>query len=278
MTVRDAETLDFEIKLLLEALYFRYRSDFRNYSVSSTRRRLTLAMTRMGFTSISQLQDKVLSDPEVYDRLLQFLTVPTSEMFRDPSYFLTLRKEILPLLATYPILKIWVAGCSTGEELHSIAILLKEEGLLDRSIIYATDINPRSLKAAEYGSFSLSEISKYTSSYQKSGGKRAFSEYYDVVGEQAIFHSELRATTVFADHSLATDSVFAEVQFVSCRNVLIYFNRELQDRAFQLFFDSLARRGFLGIGSKESVRFSSVSNEFEDAFPREKIYRKRASA
>jgi chemotaxis protein methyltransferase CheR len=197
-------------------------------------------------------------------------------MFRDPSYFLCLRKEVLPILATYPSLKIWIAGCSTGEELYTMAIMLKEEGLLSRSVIYATDINPKSLAAAEDGYFRAEEIPKFTKNYQAAGGKYAFSDYYEVVSDRVVFNPELKAGVVFADHSLATDSVFAEVQLVSCRNVLIYFNRDLQDRAFELFRDSLAYRGFLGIGSKESIRFSSVHGAFDDFSAREKVYRKRA--
>jgi len=275
---RSAPEIDFEIKLLLETLFFKFNSDFRDYSLASIRRRLGVAQARMGFSSISRLQDQLLNDPSVFDTLLQYLTVPTSEMFRDPSYFLALRKEVFPNLATYSSLKIWIAGCSTGEELYSIAILLDEEGLLSRSILYATDINPRSLKAAESGTYRLDYLAKFTANYQKSGGRRAFSDYYQVAGDHAIFQGRLREKVVFADHSLATDSVFAEVQLVSCRNVLIYFNRPLQDRAFRLFRDSLSYRGFLGIGSKESMRFSAVGQDFEDFLPREKIYRKRAVA
>jgi chemotaxis protein methyltransferase CheR len=197
-------------------------------------------------------------------------------MFRDPSYFLALRREVLPNLATYPSLKVWIAGCSSGEELYSVSILLREEGLLKRSILYATDINQKSLKAAESGSYPLDSLGKFNNNYLKSGGRGALSDYYQVTGENAVFSDELREKVVFADHSLATDSVFAEVHLVSCRNVLIYFNRDLQDRAFRLFRDSLVYRGFLGIGSKESMRFSQYNGDFEEFSPREKIYRKRA--
>jgi chemotaxis protein methyltransferase CheR len=274
MILRDQQTADFEVKLLLEALYFKYSADFRDYSPASVRRRLELAMKRMGLSTLSQLQDKVLSDPGAYDGLLQFLTVPTSEMFRDPPYFMAMRREVLPNLATYPSLKIWIAGCSTGEEVYSFAILLLEEGLLDRSILYATDINPNSLHAAESGRFPLSSMSRFTENYQRSGGKAAFSDYYKSCGDHASFADSLRKKVVFADHSLATDSVFAEVQLVSCRNVLIYFNRKLQDRAFGLFHSSLTHLGFLGIGAKETVRFSAYSNRFEEFLPEQKIYRR----
>lgn len=275
--MRDLDDVDFEIKLLLETIYHKFRSDFRSYSPASMRRRLTLAIGRFGIASISQLQDQLLANPDLYDRLLTYLTVPTSEMFRDPTYWACLRKEVLPILSTYPSVKIWIAGCSTGEELYTMAIMLQEEGLLNRTVIYATDINPKSLAAAEDGYYHLEEIPKFTKNYQAAGGKFAFSQYYEVVGDRAAFNPELKKSVVFADHSLATDSVFAEVQLVSCRNVLIYFNRELQDRTFELFRDSLAYRGFLGIGSKESIRFSSVSPGFDEFSQREKIYRKKAA-
>lgn len=275
---RSPDTIDFEIKLLLETIYFKYRSDFRNYSMASVRRRVGLALAHFGLETVSQLQDKLLAESSFYDALLQYLTVPTSEMFRDPEYFSVLRREVMPLLATYPSVKIWIAGCSTGEELYSMAILLQEEGLLARSILYATDINPKSLAAAEAGVFSLEQVRKFTGNYQKSGGRAAFSDYYKVEGDRAIFQPTLRAGVVFADHSLATDSTFAEVQLVSCRNVLIYFNRELQDRAFTLFRDSLAHRGFLALGSKESIRFSGLSSDFDDFSVKTRVYRKKARA
>lgn len=276
--IRTSETIDFEIKLLLEAIFFKYRSDFRHYSIASVRRRISLAMGSFGLESVSQLQDRVLEDASFYESLLQYLTVSTTEMFRDPSFFLALRTQVLPVLATYPSIKIWIAGCSTGEELYSTAILLKEESLLHRTILYATDINPRSLAAAERGVFSLDLIKKFTGNYQQSGGRAAFSDYYQVEGNLALFHPDLRANVVFADHSLATDSVFTEAQLVSCRNVLIYFDRELQDRALGLFRDSLSHRGFLALGSKESIRFSSVSNSFNDFSTKEKIYRLKGGA
>jgi chemotaxis protein methyltransferase CheR len=276
--MRDSETLDIEIRLLLEGIYQKYRSDFRDYTLSSVRRRLALALDHFGIATVSDLQARVLGDPEAYDRLLRFLTVPTSEMFRDPHYFRTIREEIVPILMTYPSVKIWIAGCSTGEEVYSFAILLKEEGLLHRTILYATDISQTSLKKAEAGMYSLDQIPLFTQNYQKAGGKAAFSDYYDVTLNAAVFDPSLRENVVFADHSLATDSVFAEVQLVSCRNVLIYFNRDLQTRAFRLFFDALSLRGFLGLGSKETIRFSPVSVAFDTFSERSRIYRKKGAA
>jgi chemotaxis protein methyltransferase CheR len=276
--MRDTETFDIETGLLLEGIYQKYRSDFRDYTKSSVRRRLALAIDHFGCATISELQARVLGDPEAYDQLLRFLTVPTSEMFRDPEYFLAIRREIVPLLQTYPSVKIWIAGCSTGEEVYSFAILLREEGLLPRTILYATDINPMSLRKAEAGIYALDQISLFTKNYQKSGGKAAFSDYYDVTLNAAVFDPSLRENVVFADHSLATDSVFAEVQLVSCRNVLIYFNRELQTRVFRLFYDALSLRGFLGLGSKETIRFSPMSAGFDTFSEKARIYRKKGAA
>ena len=264
-----------ELRLLIEAIYLRYNYDFRNYSGASLKRRVRQAQQQLDCATISALQERILHDPQAFMQLLQFLTIPVSEMFRDPGYFLALREQVVPLLHTYPSLKIWVAGCSTGEEVYSLAILLHEEGLLERSMIYATDINPHSLEKAEQGIFALRNLRTYTENYQKSGGQRAFSDYYSAAYDRVLFDKMLRRNVVFADHSLATDSVFAETQLVSCRNVLIYFNRELQDRALGLFHDSLCHRGFLGLGSKESLDFSAYAQQFEPLVRQERIVRKR---
>jgi chemotaxis protein methyltransferase CheR len=203
--------------------------------------------------------------------------VQVSEMFRDPSYFSAIRDQVVPLLRTYPSLKLWVAGCSAGEEAYSLAILLREEGLLQRSLIYATDINPRMLERAETGIYPIDRIAGFTVRHRESGAKSSLSDYYTAAYGRAIFDKSLREHIVFSDHSLATDSVFAEVQFVSCRNVLIYFDRPLQDRAVGLFRDSLCRHGFLGLGSKESLRFSGQASAFLPFVREEKIYQKAAS-
>lgn len=266
---------DFEIQLLLEAIYQKYSYDFRSYSMTSVRRRVATVLTHYGFKSVSGLQERVLHDPGFFSELLQFLTIPTSEMFRDPPFFMQMRESVLPILQTYPSLKIWIAGCSTGEEVYSYAILLHEAGLLDRTTIYATDINPRSLKKAEQGIFPLDKTRDYAENYRRSGGQNDFNDYLVADAKAVIFDRKLKENIVFADHSLATDSVFSEVQLVSCRNVLIYFNRELQNRALGLFKDSLVRRGFLGIGSKESLRFSGYEKDFEYFSQSEKIYRRR---
>lgn len=266
---------DIEIALLLEALYRRYHYDFRHYAGASIKRRLRQARTQLGFASFSALQDAVLHEPAMMPRLLDFLTVQVSEMFRDPDYFRAIREKVVPHLKTYPSLKIWIAGCSQGEELHSFAILFREEGLFDRTLFYATDINPAALEAAASGVYSLDRIRTFTENHQKSGGKSSLSDYYTAAYGRAVFDKSLRSKVVFSDHSLVTDAVFAELQFISCRNVLIYFDRPLQDRAVGLFRDSLARKGFLGLGSKESLRFSDHAGSFTDFVREEKIYQRR---
>ncbi|MGH9140876.1 MAG: CheR family methyltransferase [Vicinamibacterales bacterium] len=266
---------DIELQLLIDAIYLKYHFDFRGYSTASLKRRLRAAMTRFTCQTLSQLQDRVLHDPAAFPALLDFLTVPVSDMFRDPSYFRSMRETVVPLLRTYPSLKIWVAGCSTGEEVYSFAILLREERLLERTLIYATDINPQTLHKAEAGVYELERIAGFTENHRRSGARSSLSDYYTAAYGRAAFDKSLRKAVVFTDHSLATDSVFAEVQLVSCRNVLIYFNRELQDRAIGLFGDSLCRKGFLGIGSKESLRFSSHADAFTELVRQDRIFQKR---
>ncbi|MFL6658587.1 MAG: CheR family methyltransferase [Massilia sp.] len=275
MSNPDSTTI--ELRLLMEAIYLKYSYDFRDYSGSSQKRRVHHALHQMDCASISELQARVLHDPDAFMQLLQYLTIPTSEMFRDPSYFQALREHVVPHLHTYPSLKIWIAGCSTGEEVWSMAILLKEEGLLERAIIYATDINPQSLDRARKGVFSLERMRAYTASYQMAGGKRAFSDYYTAAYDNALFDRSLVENVSFADHSLATDSVFSETHLTCCRNVLIYFNRKLQERALGLFHESLCHRGFLGLGSKETIDFSAYAGSFQPLVKAERIYRKVAA-
>lgn len=267
-------TADIELRLLLEAIFLKYDYDFREYSQASLKRRVQQALRQFDCASISELQARVLHDANSFMQLLQYLTIPVSEMFRDPEYFLALRQHVVPLLRTYPSLKIWVAGCSTGEEAYSMAILLREEGLLERCMIYATDINPYSLDRARKGIYPLAQISGFTRNYQAAGGTGAFSDYYVAAYEGALFDKSLRDHLTFADHSLATDSVFAETQLISCRNVMIYFNKTLQNRALGLFHDSLCHRGFLGLGSKETLNFSNYAKDFETLLRDEKVYRK----
>ncbi|HET7794984.1 MAG TPA: protein-glutamate O-methyltransferase CheR [Rhizobacter sp.] len=267
---------DIELRLLVDAIYLKYHYDFRGYATASLKRRLSSAMARFGCQTLSQLQDQLLHDAAVFPALLDYLTVQVSEMFRDPGYFKTLRDEVVPLLRTYPSLKVWVAGCSAGEEVYSLAILLREEGLLERTLLYATDINPQALKKAEAGVYELAHIAQFTRNHQRSGARSSLSDHYTAAYGRAVFDKSLRKHIVFSDHSLATDSVFAEVQLVSCRNVLIYFDRTLQDRAVGLFREALVRKGFLGLGAKESLRFSAHREGFDEFSPAERIYRRRS--
>jgi chemotaxis protein methyltransferase CheR len=266
---------DIEIRLLLEALYSRYHYDFRNYAMASIKRRLKQARDQLGFASISALQESLLHDAAMLPRILGYLTVQVSEMFRDPSYFRAIREKVVPHLRTYPSLKVWIAGCSGGEELYSFVILFREEGLEERTLFYATDINQDALRAAEAGIFGLDRMQLFTENHRKSGGKSSLSEYYQAAYGRVSFDKSLRRNVVFSDHSLVTDAVFAEMHLISCRNVLIYFDRTAQDRAVGLFKDSLARKGFLGLGSKESLRFSQHAGSFADFLREEKIYQRR---
>jgi chemotaxis protein methyltransferase CheR len=268
------KTEDIEIQLLLEALYQRYHYDFRNYARASIKRRLRLAREQMGFRNFSAIQENLLHDATMLPRLLSYLTVQVSELFRDPSYFRAIREKLTPHLRTYPSLRVWIAGCSGGEELYSFVILFREEGLEQRTIFYATDINQDALGKAEAGIYGLDRIQVFTENHRKSGGRSSLSDYYSAAYGNATFDKSLRNRVVFSDHSLVTDAVFAEMHLVSCRNVLIYFDRVLQDRALGLFKDSLARKGFLGLGSKESMRFSEHAASFADCVREEKIYQK----
>lgn len=263
---------DVEFDLLLQGINRRYGYDFRGYSSPTLRRRLTAARERLGCRSYSQLQDLVLNDPAVFPQVLGFATVQVSEMFRDPSFFRALRQRVIPHLRTYPTLRVWVAGCSTGEELYSLAILFREEELGNRTQFYATDINTDALRKAEAGIYDLSRIAQFTTNHRLSGSRCSLSEYYTGGYGAAAFDKSLRKRVVFADHSLVSDSVFAEVQLVVCRNVLIYFERPLQDRAIGLFRESLVRRGFLGLGSKETLQFSSHAPAFTEVVRGERIY------
>jgi len=266
-------TEDIELDLLLEAVWQRYQYDFRGYASSSLRRRAARAQQHFGCATLSLLQHRLLHEPAILPEFLAFLTIHVSEMFRDPSYFRALREQVVPHLKTYPSLKIWVAGCSTGEELYSLAILFREEGLEARTIFYATDISPAALKKAEAGIYGLDRIPLFTENHRQSGGKSSLSDYYTAAYGAAVFDKTLRSRTLFAEHSLVSDAVFSEIHLLSCRNVLIYFDRNLQDRALGLFRDSLVRGGFLGLGAKESLRFSAHSEAFADFAPAERIYR-----
>ncbi|PZU65644.1 CheR family methyltransferase [Sphingobium sp.] len=265
---------ELELDLLLEAIFRHYHYDFRGYSRGSLHRRLARAQHQHGCDSLSQLQHLLLRDPAVFADLMGFLTIQVSEMFRDPAYFRALREQVVPHLRTYPSLKIWIAGCANGEEFYSLAILFREEGLEDRTIFYCTDISPAALEKAEAGIYAIDRLPQFSENHRLAGGKASLSDYYTAAYGAAVFDKTLRRRAVFAQHNLASDQVFGEVQLVSSRNVLIYFDRELQDRALGLFGESLIRGGFLGLGSKETLRFSRYSDGFADFDEGEKIYRR----
>lgn len=265
---------DHDLQRLLDTVFLEYSYDFRSYAHASLKRRVAQAVTRMGYASVEELRVAVRDDAKRFSHLLRYLTVHVSEMFRDPDFFRVFREQVVPTLATYPSSKLWVAGCSNGEEVYSVAVILHEEGLLERTTIYATDIDPECLAAAESGVYPLDRIAEFTESYLKSGGRGSLSDYYTAAYENAVFDKKLRQNVVFADHSLATDTVFAEVHAITCRNVLIYFNAELQARALQLFDDSLVRRGFLGLGSRETLRFSRHSPAYTELAGGHRWYRK----
>lgn len=269
---------EIELDLLLEAIHRHFHYDFRGYSRASLHRRMERAQQHFGCESLSQLQHRLLREPGVFEQLMAFLTIQVSEMFRDPGYFRALRERVIPHLRTYPSLKVWIAGCANGEEFYSLAILFREEGLEDRTIFYCTDISPAALEKAEAGIFGLDRIQQFTENHRLAGGKSSLSDYYTAAYGAAVFDKSLRRRAVFAEHNLASDSVFTEAQLVSSRNVLIYFDRALQDRALGLFGDSLVRGGFLGLGSKETLRFSAQSDGFDDFDLPEKIFRRNAAA
>jgi chemotaxis protein methyltransferase CheR len=273
-TTYPADLERIEIELLLEAIHRRYGFDFRSYAFTSIRRRLWKRIEAEQLTTVSQLQSAVLHDPDAMERLLLDLSVSVTAMFRDPGFYAAFREVVVPLLRTYPFVRIWHAGCSTGEEVYSTAILLTEEGLYDRSRIYATDINDVVLQKARAGIFPLDRMQEYTENYLRAGGKRSFSEYYTAAYDGARFNSSLTRNVVFAQHNLVTDRSFSEFNVIFCRNVLIYFDRSLQNRVHSLFYESLARFGVLVLGSKESLKFATYESSYERIHPTEKIYRK----
>jgi chemotaxis protein methyltransferase CheR len=270
----DAELERVEIELLLEGIFRHYGFDFRSYAYASIRRRLWKRIDAEHLSSVSELQALVLHDTSAMERLLLDLSISVTAMFRDPGFYQVFRSEVVPLLRTYPFIRIWHAGCSTGEEVYSTAIVLEEEGLLDRTRIYATDVNDAVLQQARSGIFPLNRMQEYTENYIRAGGKRSFSEYYTAKYDGALFSPALTRNTVFSQHNLVTDQSFAEFTVIFCRNVLIYFDRNLQNRVHALFYDSLVMFGILALGSKESLRFSHYESCYEKLDTREKLYRK----
>ena len=272
MRAEDVEEL--EMDLLLEGVYRRYGYDFRQYARGSLRRRILKRVGDERVATISALTEKILRDPEAMDRLAFELSINVTSMFRDPTFYEALRSKVIPMLHTYPFIRIWNAGCSTGEETHSLAILLKEEGLYDRTRIYATDMNEGVLERASEGVFPLDKMRSYTENYIRAGGRTAFSEYYVTNGKGAKFHPALRENVVFAQHNLVSDRSFNEFNLIMCRNVMIYFDRRLQDTVHRLFHESLARYGVLALGHKESIKFTSHEECYEPIDHTERIYRK----
>ena len=263
-----------EIELLLEGVYRQYGFDFRSYAYASIRRRLWKRVEAEALANLSELQARVLHDTDAMERLLLDLSVNVTAMFRDPLFYVAFRTQVIPLLRTYPFIRIWHAGCSTGEEVYSVAIMLEEAGLYDRSRIYATDINDVVLQHARRGIFPLERMQEYTENYIRAGGTRSFSEYYTAKYDGALFDQKLVRNVVFAQHNLVTDRSFAEFHVIFCRNVLIYFDKDLQNRVHSLFYDSLVRLGVLCLGSKESLKFSKYEDCYEQIDSREKMYKK----
>ena len=263
-----------EIELLLEGIYQQYGFDFRSYAYASIRRRLWKRIEAEGLSTISGLQDQVLHNPPMMEKLLLDLSINVTSMFRDPGFYRVFREQVIPTLRTYPFIRIWHAGCATGEEVYSMAILLEEEGLYERSRIYATDINEVVLQKAKSGIFPIDRMQEYTENYIAAGGKRAFSDYYTAKYGGALFSPSLTKNVVFSQHNLVTDRSFSEFNVILCRNVLIYFDKTLQSRVLTLLYDSLAMFGILALGSKESLRFSPYEECYEQINRPEKIYRK----
>lgn len=263
-----------EITLLLEALYAWCGYDYRSYAYSSIKRRIWHRVHAERLSSISGLLEKVLHDPDCLKRLIADFSINVTEMFRDPLFFAAFRENVVPLLRTYPSIRIWHAGCSTGEEVYSMAILLHEEGIYEKTKIYATDINPEVLKLAKSGVYPLDNMRKYTGNYIKSGGKKAFSDYYHAENNSVRFYPYLLKNVVFAQHNLVTDGSFNEFNVILCRNVLIYFNKSLQEKVHDLFYQSLVMFGIIGLGDKETISFTKVSDRFENISENQKLYKK----
>ncbi|UPK68806.1 CheR family methyltransferase [Chitinophaga filiformis] len=268
--ISNADFLD-----IINIVKLQYGYDFTGYAQASIKRRLLRFMGHMRLESVFELKHRLVNDQELFSRLIQYITVNVTEMFRDPGFYRSLREQVLPKLAAYPNIKIWHAGCSTGEEVFSMAILLQEAGLLSRTKIYATDLNPANLERAAAGILPLDNMKDFTQNYIQSGGLADFSNYYTARYDNVLIKKELRRHIAFFQHNLVTDKVFNEFQLICCRNVFIYFNRELQNSVLQLFFDSLSSRGYLAMGLKETMRFADIHGKFETVHAHHKIYRRR---
>lgn len=270
------DTADIEVALLLEGIYLKYGYDFRQYSRAHMKRRVLHRMGKEGIDTVSALQDKVLHDAQYFKTLLPEFSINVTEMFRDPGVFAFLRAEVLTYLKSFPRLKIWHAGCASGEEVYSMAILLKEAGLYDRSTIYATDFNDAILKKAAEGIYPLEAVKEFTANYQKTGGKEAFSDYYIAKYDSAIMDQSLKENICFLNHNLVTDGVFGEMDLIMCRNVLIYFDRALQNHVLNLFDESLGFGGILCLGTKETIDYSEVRNHYKVLDVSKRVYKKKS--
>ncbi|XOF32848.1 MAG: CheR family methyltransferase [Candidatus Electrothrix sp. YB6] len=275
MNVPDKTIEETEITLLLQGIFLRYGYDFRNYAKASITRRVKQFLEKTGCATAGVLLARVLREPALFQQLLIDFSITVTEMFRDPSFYRAVRKEIVPLLKTYPFIRIWLAGCATGEEAYSMAILLQEEELLDKATIFATDINDQALAKAKKGIFPLKQVRNYTENHQASGSAESFSRYYHADHEYILIDSELRSSITFANHNLVSDQVFGEMHLILCRNVMIYFDRKLRDRVLNLFDESLIRGGFLCLGAKESLRFSDIFARYTRVDEKNRIYRKQ---
>lgn len=278
VAIAEQENESIEMRMLTEAIHLKYGYDFRGYARASLKRRVLHTIERQGLAHIGDLMHRALDDRDLFDALLLDLSVTVTEMFRDPSFFLALRRLVVPRLRALDHIRVWIAGCASGEEAYSVAVLLDEEGLLDRARIYATDFNEVMLHRAREGIVPLERMSDYTAAYQQSGGTGSFSDYYRARYDSARFDTRLRQAIFFSHHNLTIDASFAEFDLILCRNVLIYFSRELQDRVFGLFTRSLAEDGFLGLGSRESLRFSSMADQFETVSDEQRLYRWQGGA
>jgi len=273
--IKETQIEDLQVDLLLEGIYKIYGYDFRSYSMPSLKRRLKDLMYELNISSYAEIQQQIFYNPDIFYRFTKKASVTVTEMFRDSDFFISLKENVIPKLKTYPYFKIWHAGCATGEEVYSMAILLYELDLLDRAIIYATDINEASLKTAKDGIYPKGELDKYLINYNKVTKANNFSNYYHEKYDSIKIREFLKERITFAGHNLVTDNIFGEMNLIFCRNVLIYFNKELQDKTLDLFYDSLCNFGYLCLGSKESLFSTSVSKKFDKVYQSERIYRKK---
>ena len=273
--IRESDIERIEINLLLEAIFNRYGYDFRHYAKASIKRRIKNLLRKNNIKYISELIPEILHNESFFEQNVYDFSITVTEMFRDPGFYKSLKENIIPYLKTYPFIKVWHVGCATGEEVYSFAIFLKEAGLDKKTTIYATDFNEEALKTAKEGIYSLEAVKKFTANYQKAGGQHTFSDYYHAKYKSAIINQNLKANITFANHNLVTDGIFGEMHLIFCRNVLIYFDKNLQNRVLRLLDESIIRKGFLALGSKESLSFTAIENKYNITDGKNKIYQKK---